>query len=58
MAIGLQNASVCQDASVKRKQNRKRSIISKEAIEGYIAVLEEDGLPIPEERFEAFVLAV
>ena len=30
----------------------------REAIEGYIAVLEEDGLPIPEERFEALVLAV
>lgn len=30
----------------------------KEAIEGYIASLEEDGLPVPEERFEAFVIAV
>ena len=30
----------------------------KEAIEGYVASLEEDGLPIPEESFEAFVLAV
>lgn len=30
----------------------------KEAIEGYIASLEEDGLPVPEERFEAFVVAV
>ncbi len=30
----------------------------REAIEGHVAVLEEDGLPIPEERFEALVLAV
>ena len=30
----------------------------REAIEGYIASLEEDGLPIPEENFEAFVVAV
>ena len=26
----------------------------KEAIRGYIAVLEEDGLPVPEERFLIF----
>ncbi len=30
----------------------------KEAIRGYIAVLEEDHLPVPEERFEALVVAV
>ncbi|HET7090496.1 MAG TPA: type II toxin-antitoxin system HicB family antitoxin [Anaerolineae bacterium] len=30
----------------------------REAIEGYIAALEEDHLPIPEERFEALVVAV
>ena len=30
----------------------------KEAIEGYINVLEEDGLPAPEERFETLVVAV
>ena len=30
----------------------------KEAIEGYIVSLEEDGLPVPEERFETFVVAV
>jgi len=30
----------------------------KEAIRGYIAALEEDGLPVPEERFEALVVAV
>ena len=30
----------------------------KEAIRGYIAVLEEDGLAVPEERFDALLVAV
>ncbi len=30
----------------------------KEAICGYIASLEKDGLPVPEERFETLVVAV
>ena len=30
----------------------------REAIEGYSAALEEDGLPVPEERFETIVMAV
>ena len=30
----------------------------KEAIEGYIRTLQEDGLPVPEERFDALVVAV
>ena len=30
----------------------------KEAICGYITSLEEDGLPVPEERFETLVVAV
>lgn len=30
----------------------------KEAINGYIAALEEDGLPVPEERFETLLLVV
>ena len=30
----------------------------KEAIHGYIAALEEDHLTVPEERFEALVVAV
>ncbi len=30
----------------------------KEAIQGYIATLAEDGLPVPEERFETLVVAV
>jgi predicted RNase H-like HicB family nuclease len=30
----------------------------KEAIEGYVAALEEDNLPVPEEKFDAFLVAV
>ena len=30
----------------------------REAIAGYIVALEEDGLPVPEERFETLVVAV
>lgn len=30
----------------------------KEAIEGYIDVLKEDGLPVPEEKFDALIVAV
>ena len=30
----------------------------REAIEGYIEVLKEDGLAVPEEKFEALIVAV
>jgi len=30
----------------------------KEAIRGYVKALEEDGLPVPEERFETILMAV
>ena len=30
----------------------------REAIAGYVAALEEDGLPVPEERFDVLVVAV
>ncbi|MCC5616388.1 type II toxin-antitoxin system HicB family antitoxin [Nostoc sp. CHAB 5836] len=30
----------------------------KEAISGYIAALEEDGLPVPEDNFETFLVFV
>lgn len=38
----------------------KQELVSniKEAIEGYIIALEEDGLPVPDEHFETLVLAV
>ena len=40
----------------KTKQEAIANI--KEAIEGYIISLEEDGLPVPEEHFDALVVAV
>lgn len=30
----------------------------REAIEGYIQALEEDGLPVPEEHFDTLIVAV
>lgn len=30
----------------------------REAIEGYVLALKEDGLPVPEERFDALLVAV
>jgi len=30
----------------------------REAIEGYVEALKDDNLPVPEEHFEAFVVAV
>jgi predicted RNase H-like HicB family nuclease len=30
----------------------------KEAIHGYVAALQQDGLPVPEDRFETLLLAV
>jgi predicted RNase H-like HicB family nuclease len=30
----------------------------KEAIEGYVAALEEDNLPVPKEKFDALMVAV
>jgi predicted RNase H-like HicB family nuclease len=30
----------------------------KEAIEGYVLALQEDNLPVPEDRFEALLVAV
>ena len=44
---------------VSQGETRQEAIVNiKEAIELYIAVLEEDGLPVPEERFETMVVAV
>jgi len=40
----------------KTREEAIRNI--REAIQGYIAALEEDGLDIPEERFEALLVAV
>ena len=40
----------------KTKQETITNI--REAIEGYIVSLEEDGLPVPEENFETLLVAV
>jgi len=40
----------------KTKEEAIRNI--KEAIDGYVAALEEDGLPVPEDHFEILVVAV
>ena len=44
---------------VSQGQSRQDAIANiKEAIDGYVDSLEEDGLPVPEEHFEALVVAV
>lgn len=44
---------------ISQGKTRQEAISNiKEAIRGYIAALEEDGLPVPEERFEALLVAV
>ncbi len=40
----------------KDKEEAIRNV--REAIQGYITALQEDGLPVPEERFEALLVAV
>ncbi|WP_152588176.1 type II toxin-antitoxin system HicB family antitoxin [Nostoc sphaeroides] len=40
----------------KTKQEALSNI--KEAIAGYIAALQEDGLPVPEDNFETFLVLV
>jgi len=40
-------------------ETREQAIANmKEAIRGYVKALEDDGLPVPEERFDALLLAV
>ena len=44
---------------VSQGESREQAIINiREAIEGYILVLQEDKLPVPEEHFDALVVAV
>ena len=39
--------------------NREETLRNiKEAIEGYVSVLEEDGLPVPEDQLDAMLVAV
>ena len=43
-------------SQAETKQEIVRNI--REAIDGYIVALEEDGLPVPEEHFETLLLTV
>ena len=44
---------------VSQGKSREEAIANvKEAIEGYVAALKDDGLKVPEERFDAIVVAV
>ena len=44
---------------VSQGRSRQEAIANiREAIDGYVASLEEDGLPVPEEHFDALVAAV
>jgi predicted RNase H-like HicB family nuclease len=44
---------------ISQGQTREETVTNiKEAIHAYIAALEEDGLPVPEEHFDAMVVAV
>ena len=44
---------------ISQGRTKQEAIVNiREAIQGYIASLEEDGLPVPEECFEALIVAV
>ena len=44
---------------VSQGASREEAVTNiREAIVGYIEVLKEDGLPVPEEKFDALIVAV
>ena len=44
---------------ISQGKTREEAVTNiKDAITGYIAALEEDGLPLPEEHFDTMVVAV
>jgi predicted RNase H-like HicB family nuclease len=44
---------------ISQGRTKEETVINiREAIQAYIAALAEDGLPVPEERFEALLVAV
>lgn len=44
---------------ISQGKTREQAIANaREAIQAYIAALEEDGLPVPKEHFEAMLIAV
>ena len=44
---------------ISQGETREQAVANiKEAIQGYVKALEEDGLPVPDERFEILLVAV
>ena len=44
---------------ISQGESRESAVTNiREAIEGYILALKEDGIPVPEEHFDALLLAV
>ena len=44
---------------ISQGETRETAVTNiREAIDGYVLALQEDGLPVPEERFDALLLAV
>lgn len=44
---------------ISQGETREQALVNiKEAIEGYILSLQEDNIPVPEDRFEALLVAV
>ena len=44
---------------VSQGETREQAVVNiREAIEGYVLVLSEDNLPVPEEKFEALLMAI
>jgi predicted RNase H-like HicB family nuclease len=44
---------------VSQGEDKAKAVANiREAIDGYIAALQEDGLPVPEDRLDAIVMAV
>ncbi len=44
---------------ISQGQTKAETLINiREAIRGYIAALQDDGLPVPDERFDAVMVAV
>jgi predicted RNase H-like HicB family nuclease len=49
----------CLPGCISQGRTKEEAVTNiREAIQAYIAALNEDGLPIPEERFEALLVAV
>jgi predicted RNase H-like HicB family nuclease len=44
---------------ISQGETREQAIVNiREAIEGYVLALKDDGLPVPEEKFDAMLVAV